>query len=121
MHIIYFEQKLPELSAIILFVVAIYIYITKYCLLYRCNLSLVHASYQRTILPAKRKRSNHISNLTLMTAIYQVEYFPWVGFKPPHGNKVILTEDMAYILIRSVSIRERIYIFHNSYILNCYK
>ena len=70
---------------------------------------------------ANPKRSNHISNLTLMTAIYQVEYFPWVGFKPPHGNKAILTKDMAYILIRSVSIGERIYIFHNSHILNCYK
>lgn len=70
---------------------------------------------------ANPKRSNHISNLTLMTAIYQVEYFPWVGFKPPHGNKAILTKDMAYILIRSVSIGERIYIFHNSYIVNCYK
>ena len=59
--------------------------------------------------------------MTLMTAIYQVKYFPWGGLNPPHGNKVILTEDMAYILIRSASIGERIYIFHNSYILNCYK
>ena len=42
-------------------------------------------------------------------------------FEPTHGNKVILTEDMAYILIRSVIIGELIYIFHNSYILNFYK
>lgn len=82
--------------------------------------SLAHHIKEQFCWP-KEKRSNHISNLTLMTAIYQVEHFPWVGFKPPHGNKVILTKDMAYILIRSVSIGERIYIFHNSYILNCYK
>ena len=69
MHISFFEQKLQRLNVIILFVSTIYTY-KQYVIRYkRCKLFIIHSSYQRTILLAKRKRYNSTLNLTLMTVI----------------------------------------------------
>ena len=52
-----------------LFVSTIYTY-KQYVIRYkRCKLFIIHSSYQRTILLAKRKRYNSTLNLTLMTVI----------------------------------------------------
>lgn len=53
-----------------LFVSTIYTINKQYVIRYkRCKLFIIHSSYQRTILLAKRKRYNSTLNLTLMTVI----------------------------------------------------
>ena len=66
-----------------LFVSTIYTY-KQYVIRYkRCKLFIIHSSYQRTILLAKRKRYNSTLNLTLMTVII----YTGNKVKPNRGEK----------------------------------